>query len=271
VVTSFAHFVLTSAGAGAKAKKSANAASQEKQFHYCRWEGCKKSFRRFKLLENHERLAHLQDGDDNLTCSTVGCKQRFQDKKQLQHHESRCELKPHRCSWEGCDKTFRTSKLLHGHISAVHRRIGRNTYKCTIPGCLQAYPDSTKLKTHEIRCRFRYDTLRDIDMEKEAADALALAQEGAGGGGADGNGGGSVVVVGMGSNSLDVSGATVSSASNLTTSSVSSGGGGPSNDDPMNMSMSGNSDEVKPSTVDLSSFLKNEVGEEQCFVTQNPI
>jgi hypothetical protein len=121
------------------------------------------------------------------------------------------------------------------------------------------------LKTHEIRCRFRFDTLRDIDNEKEAADALALAQSG-------GNGGGGIVIVGGGSNSIDVSGATVSSASNLTTSSVSSGGGGPSNDDPMNMSMSGNNEvEVKPSTVDLSSFLKSEVGEEQCFVTQNQI
>lgn len=190
---------------------------------------------------------HFQDGDDNLTCSTVGCKLRFQDKKQLQHHESRCELKPHRCTWEACDKTFRTSKLLHGHISAVHRRIGRNTYKCTIPGCSQAYPDSTKLKTHEIRCKFRYDTLRDIDMEREASLAAAA-------------------------NSVDASGNTISSASNLTTSSISSGGG-TTNDDPMNMTMSSSiEDDTKPSTVDLSSFLKSEVGGDgQCFVTQNPI
>lgn len=87
-------------------------------------------------------------------------------------------------------------------------------------------------------------------MEKEAADLAAAAS----------------------ANSVDASGNTISSASNLTTSSVSSGGGG-TNDDPMNMTM-GNSMEVesKPSTVDLSSFLKSEVGGEgQCFVTQNPI
>ncbi|XP_035705128.1 Krueppel-like factor luna isoform X1 [Folsomia candida] len=235
----------------AKGKKSESSSTndKEKQLNYCRWEGCKKAFRRYKLLENHERLAHLQDGDDNLTCSTVGCKLRFQDKKQLQHHESRCELKPHRCTWEACDKTFRTSKLLHGHISAVHRRIGRNTYKCTIPGCSQAYPDSTKLRTHEIRCQFRFDTLRDIDMEKEAADQLALAAS---------------------TNSVDASGNTISSASNLTTSSISSGGGA-TNDDPMNMTMSSSIEETKPSTVDLSSFLKTEVdGDGQCFV-QNQI
>lgn len=200
-------------------------------------------------MENHERLAHLQDGQDNLTCSTVGCKQTFPDKKQLQHHESRCDLKPHRCTWEGCDKTFRTSKLLHGHISAVHRRIGRNTYKCTIPGCSQAYPDSTKLKTHEIRCRFRYDTLRDIEVEE--ANSLAQAAAAA--------------------NSIDASGNTISSASNLTTSSVSSGGGA-APDDPLNVTMSGSIEDTKPTTVDLSSFLKAEgVTDDQCFVTDNPI
>jgi len=90
-------------------------------------------------------------------------------------------------------------------------------------------------------------------MENEAANAAALT------------------LAAGGSNSLDVASATtVSSVSNLTTSSVSSGGA--TNDDPMNMTMSGSIEDVKPSTVDLSSFLvKSEVGEQQCFVTQNPI
>lgn len=86
-------------------------------------------------------------------------------------------------------------------------------------------------------------------MEKEAADQLALAAS---------------------TNSVDASGNTISSASNLTTSSISSGGGA-TNDDPMNMTMSSSIEETKPSTVDLSSFLKTEVdGDGQCFV-QNQI
>ncbi|ODM99577.1 putative zinc finger protein [Orchesella cincta] len=222
-----------------KASKSTPA---DKQVHYCRWEGCKKSFRRLKLLENHERMAHSQQGDDGMGCSTVGCDKKFNDKKQLQHHESRCELKPHRCSWEGCDKTFRTSKLLHGHISAVHRRIGRNTYKCSIPGCQQAYPDSTKLKTHEVRCKFRYETLADIKMETDAANAALLVAANAVGD-----------VTSVPTVTADV--AAVSSANNMTASSV------PGAEDAMNMSMSNSSIEGNKqpaSTVDLSFMVKND-------------
>lgn len=243
--------------------KSSKSTPADKQVHYCRWEGCKKSFRRLKLLENHERMAHVQGGDDGMSCSTVGCDKKFPDKKQLQHHESRCELKPHRCSWEGCDKTFRTSKLLHGHISAVHRKIGRNTYKCSIPGCAQAYPDSTKLKTHEVRCKFRYETLADIKMETDAADAAAAN---------------ALLVNAVGEVTTVPSvtaavAAAVSSANNLTTSSVA--GGGATADDAMNMSITNASIEANKqpaSTVDLSFMVKNEVdGSEQCFVPQTHI
>jgi len=204
------------------------------ELNYCRWEGCKKSFRRYKLLENHERIAHHKEGEDPLTCSTVGCNLTFTDKKALQHHESRCALKPHRCSWAGCDKTFRTSKLLHGHISAVHRKVGRNTFKCSIPGCVQAYPDSTKLKTHEARCRFRYETLRDMDNE-----AAASARQAA--------------ISGNVANSVDMA------ANSMDSSSSASQHAPSTNEDAMNMSM--DAVEQKPSTVDLS-FMTTQVKSE---------
>ena len=83
----------------------------------CDFEGCDKCFVTKNNLRQH-RMTHLK----RYVCSWPECGQRFSDPPALTSHmNTHLNLRPFKCSIDGCNKDFKIDKQLKLHIRTVHK------------------------------------------------------------------------------------------------------------------------------------------------------
>ncbi|KAL7407401.1 hypothetical protein ABVT39_007887 [Epinephelus coioides] len=111
--------------------------------HTCQFEGCG---RRFTTVYNLKAHVKVHEQDNAFICEI--CSERFRSANRLTNHQRVHfePLRPHKCEFPGCEKTFITFSALFSHNRTHFRETGHFT--CTYPGCDKMYDKACRLKIH---------------------------------------------------------------------------------------------------------------------------
>ncbi|KZT27874.1 hypothetical protein NEOLEDRAFT_1130360 [Neolentinus lepideus HHB14362 ss-1] len=144
--------------------------------HFCKWQGCGRSFKDCDELTTHITGIHVGSGKSHYDCHWEGCnrhgengfaskqkicrhlqshtghrpfqcdvcKQNFSEAATLQQHMRRhTQEKPYICDFPGCGKAFAITGAL-----TIHKRThnGEKPFKC--PHCDKAFAESSNLSKH---------------------------------------------------------------------------------------------------------------------------
>lgn len=122
-------------------RRSSTASSLRPKVYCCTFEGCDKCYAKPSLLEQHQR-SHTNDRP--FKCLYPGCTKSFLRKSHLNAHElshASEESKPFHCSV--CGKGVNSAQHLKRH-EVTHTK----TFKCTHPGCDEAFYKHQSLRHH---------------------------------------------------------------------------------------------------------------------------
>ncbi|XP_063974123.1 zinc finger protein 28-like isoform X2 [Diachasmimorpha longicaudata] len=138
---------------------------QKAKLHKCSYEGCSLSYSKLSHLERHLR-GHV--GEKPWKCNFPQCDKAYTTSFSLRKHQAAHEnfsrpfsctesLSPervslprqprriHKCTYEGCDATFKKRDRLEGHI---RQHKGERPFKCSVENCDKAYATNSHLKRH---------------------------------------------------------------------------------------------------------------------------
>ncbi|XP_011309348.1 zinc finger protein 501 isoform X2 [Fopius arisanus] len=137
------------------------AKKQQDKIYKCSYEGCEKSYGKLSLLERHLR-GHV--GEKPWKCTFPRCGKAYTTSFKLKKHRNTHDnfsrpfspdlpdlppaKKPktlHKCTYEGCEATFKKRDRLEGHI---RQHKGERPFKCTVENCDKAYATNSHLKRH---------------------------------------------------------------------------------------------------------------------------
>ncbi|CAG2122740.1 unnamed protein product, partial [Medioppia subpectinata] len=138
----------------------------------CEYIGCEKTFGESETLLAHIRVRHTMERP--FGCDV--CHKRFPTERCLRVHKKihTEDNRKYRCSWVGCDSTFRTKSCLQTHMQSHEQRrqypcdecdqrfnrkgilyahrlthSGARPYTCDWPACEATYKDLNMLKRHK--------------------------------------------------------------------------------------------------------------------------
>lgn len=91
---------------------------------------------------------HLGNGrSSKFICNDPDCQKVFRFKSEVERHIlTHIEVGIYRCSFEGCDKSFKRMPSLKSHIRSQHT--GETPLTCSHEGCARSFSTEAKLKYH---------------------------------------------------------------------------------------------------------------------------
>lgn len=119
----------------------------EKKEFVCHWQECSREQRPFKA--QYMLVVHMRrhTGEKPHKCTFEGCNKAYSRLENLKTHlRSHTGEKPYVCEHEGCNKAFSNASDRAKHQNRTHSN--EKPYVCKIPGCTKRYTDPSSLRKH---------------------------------------------------------------------------------------------------------------------------
>ncbi|KAG9491572.1 hypothetical protein GDO78_000210, partial [Eleutherodactylus coqui] len=119
----------------------------EKKEFVCHWQECSRELRPFKA--QYMLVVHMRrhTGEKPHKCTFEGCNKAYSHLENLKTHlRSHTGEKPYVCEHEGCNKAFSNASDRAKHQNRTHSN--EKPYVCKIPGCTKSYTDPSSLRKH---------------------------------------------------------------------------------------------------------------------------
>ncbi|KAJ7998859.1 hypothetical protein DPEC_G00209340 [Dallia pectoralis] len=119
----------------------------EKKEFVCHWQECSREQRPFKA--QYMLVVHMRrhTGEKPHRCTFEGCNKAYSRLENLKTHlRSHTGEKPYVCEHEGCNKAFSNASDRAKHQNRTHSN--EKPYVCKIPGCTKRYTDPSSLRKH---------------------------------------------------------------------------------------------------------------------------
>ncbi|XP_051996198.1 zinc finger protein GLI1-like [Xyrauchen texanus] len=119
----------------------------EKKEFVCHWKECSREQRPFKA--QYMLVVHMRrhTGEKPHKCTFEGCNKAYSRLENLKTHlRSHTGEKPYVCEHEGCNKAFSNASDRAKHQNRTHSN--EKPYVCKIPGCTKRYTDPSSLRKH---------------------------------------------------------------------------------------------------------------------------
>ncbi|XP_048347515.1 zinc finger protein GLI1 isoform X2 [Sphaerodactylus townsendi] len=119
----------------------------EKKEFVCHWCDCSREQRPFKA--QYMLVVHMRrhTGEKPHKCTFEGCNKAYSRLENLKTHlRSHTGEKPYVCEHEGCNKAFSNASDRAKHQNRTHSN--EKPYVCKIPGCTKRYTDPSSLRKH---------------------------------------------------------------------------------------------------------------------------
>ncbi|CAF96507.1 unnamed protein product [Tetraodon nigroviridis] len=119
----------------------------EKKEFVCHWQDCSREQRPFKA--QYMLVVHMRrhTGEKPHKCTFEGCNKAYSRLENLKTHlRSHTGEKPYVCEHEGCNKAFSNASDRAKHQNRTHSN--EKPYVCKIPGCTKRYTDPSSLRKH---------------------------------------------------------------------------------------------------------------------------
>ncbi|KAL2091438.1 hypothetical protein ACEWY4_013701 [Coilia grayii] len=119
----------------------------EKKEFVCHWQECSREQRPFKA--QYMLVVHMRrhTGEKPHKCTFEGCNKAYSRLENLKTHlRSHTGEKPYVCEHEGCNKAFSNASDRAKHQNRTHSN--EKPYVCKIPGCIKRYTDPSSLRKH---------------------------------------------------------------------------------------------------------------------------
>ncbi|KAM6294353.1 zinc finger protein GLI1 [Aegotheles albertisi] len=119
----------------------------EKKEFVCHWAACSREQRPFKA--QYMLVVHMRrhTGEKPHKCTFEGCNKAYSRLENLKTHlRSHTGEKPYVCEHEGCNKAFSNASDRAKHQNRTHSN--EKPYVCKIPGCTKRYTDPSSLRKH---------------------------------------------------------------------------------------------------------------------------
>ncbi|XP_045146231.1 zinc finger protein GLI1 [Echinops telfairi] len=119
----------------------------ERKEFVCHWGGCSRELRPFKA--QYMLVVHMRrhTGEKPHKCTFEGCRKSYSRLENLKTHlRSHTGEKPYTCEREGCTKAFSNASDRAKHQNRTHS--DEKPYVCKLPGCTKRYTDPSSLRKH---------------------------------------------------------------------------------------------------------------------------
>ncbi|XP_055520289.1 zinc finger protein GLI1-like isoform X1 [Leucoraja erinacea] len=119
----------------------------EKKEFVCHWQECSREQRPFKA--QYMLVVHMRrhTGEKPHKCTFEGCNKAYSRLENLKTHlRSHTGEKPYMCEHEGCNKAFSNASDRAKHQNRTHSN--EKPYVCKIPCCTKRYTDPSSLRKH---------------------------------------------------------------------------------------------------------------------------
>ncbi|XP_043939553.1 zinc finger protein GLI1 [Protopterus annectens] len=119
----------------------------EKKEFVCHWQDCSREQRPFKA--QYMLVVHMRrhTGEKPHKCTFEGCNKAYSRLENLKTHlRSHTGEKPYVCEHEGCNKAFSNASDRAKHQNRTHSN--EKPYVCKIAGCTKRYTDPSSLRKH---------------------------------------------------------------------------------------------------------------------------
>uniref|UniRef100_A0A673WUM5 GLI family zinc finger 1 n=1 Tax=Salmo trutta TaxID=8032 RepID=A0A673WUM5_SALTR len=119
----------------------------EKKEFVCHWQECSREQRPFKA--QYMLVVHMRrhTGEKPHKCTFEGCNKAYSRLENLKTHlRSHTGEKPYVCEHEGCNKAFSNASDRAKHQNRTHSN--EKPYVCKISGCTKRYTDPSSLRKH---------------------------------------------------------------------------------------------------------------------------
>uniref|UniRef100_A0A8C6Y7N1 GLI family zinc finger 1 n=1 Tax=Naja naja TaxID=35670 RepID=A0A8C6Y7N1_NAJNA len=118
----------------------------------CHWEGCTKEFDTQEQLVHHINNEHIHGEKKEFVCHWHDCSREqrpFKAQYMLVVHMRRhTGEKPHKCTFEGCNKAYSRLENLKTHLRS---HTGEKPYVCEHEGCNKAFSNASDRAKHQNR------------------------------------------------------------------------------------------------------------------------
>ncbi|ESO93486.1 hypothetical protein LOTGIDRAFT_119241, partial [Lottia gigantea] len=118
----------------------------------CHWVDCSQEYSTQDELVKHINQDHIQANKKSFVCRWIDCSREekpFKAQYMLVVHMRRhTGEKPHRCTFEGCNKAYSRLENLKTHLRS---HTGEKPYMCEFPGCSKAFSNASDRAKHQNR------------------------------------------------------------------------------------------------------------------------
>ncbi|KAK3585051.1 hypothetical protein CHS0354_009901 [Potamilus streckersoni] len=118
----------------------------------CHWDECTREFETQEELVKHINQDHIAANKKSFVCRWKECSREekpFKAQYMLVVHMRRhTGEKPHKCTFEGCNKAYSRLENLKTHLRS---HTGEKPYMCEFPGCTKAFSNASDRAKHQNR------------------------------------------------------------------------------------------------------------------------